>query len=153
MKWHSLSNYASREKKQNELSVLNDFKSHYPDFPKGKIRKTESPDFVVETGLYRRIGIELTLLLPSDSPAHSHSYKPAGMSREILELTIARKEEKLPLYRGKRLDNIWLVIITGESEQSPEMNVMNRIGNRDFGSRFDRVFLFDARTEQVHILK
>src|SRR4030043_248178 len=93
-----------QEKKQNELSVLNDFMNHYDGFPKGKIRKTESPDFIVEINPRQRVGIELTRLLPAASEDSRHRYIPAQVSREILERTISRKEEKLPVYREKRLD-------------------------------------------------
>jgi hypothetical protein len=37
----------ARDKKQQEREVLDAFRKHYDDFPKGKMRASESPDFII----------------------------------------------------------------------------------------------------------
>jgi len=143
----------SQEKKQSELSVLNDFKNHYEDFPKGRIRKTESPDFIVEVTPRRTVGIELTRLLPAGPASASHRYVPARLSREILMLTIEKKEEKLPIYFEKKLDYIWLIITINKLDNASSLNLPDRFSEWDVTSLFNKIFLFDTGKSRVHILK
>ena len=50
-------------KEEQEFIVIKSFKDHYPDFPKGRIIKSESPDFIVRNGPKYKIGIELVQLI------------------------------------------------------------------------------------------
>ncbi len=52
------------EKKQLELLLMHYFRDRNPDFPKGKLMLSESPDFILKLKTKNRIGIELTRLNP-----------------------------------------------------------------------------------------
>jgi hypothetical protein len=52
------------EKKQLEVLLMDYFRECYPDFPKGKLMSSESPDFIVKLKTKNRIGIEITRLNP-----------------------------------------------------------------------------------------
>lgn len=52
------------EKKQLELLLMHYFRERHPDFPKGKLTASESPDFILKLKTRNRIGIELTRLNP-----------------------------------------------------------------------------------------
>ena len=43
-----------------ELQIIQQFKAGYSDFPKGKLEKSESPDFILRLTAKSAIGIELT---------------------------------------------------------------------------------------------
>lgn len=53
-------------KKQLEILIVDFFRSAYPDFPKGKLKASESPDFVLDIASRKKIGIELTRLYFDD---------------------------------------------------------------------------------------
>lgn len=58
-----MKNYESH--KEEELKILRYYQHFAKDFPKGKIKATESPDFILMQGPKRSIGIEFTrLILP-----------------------------------------------------------------------------------------
>jgi hypothetical protein len=64
-------NRRMEEKKQIERLLLEGFRTFYPDFPKGKLVPSESPDFIMRTKSNHYLGIELTRLHPkviSDLP-------------------------------------------------------------------------------------
>jgi hypothetical protein len=52
------------EKKQLEILLMNYFRACYPDFPKGKLVPSESPDFILTLKSRNNLGIELTRLNP-----------------------------------------------------------------------------------------
>lgn len=54
-------------KKQLEILIIDYFRSVYDDFPKGKLKASESPDFLMDTSPKNKIGIELTRLYFDDS--------------------------------------------------------------------------------------
>ena len=51
-------------KKQLEILLLHYFRQCYPDFPKGKVIPSESPDFIISLKSKNNIGVELTRLNP-----------------------------------------------------------------------------------------
>ena len=69
-----------------------------------------------------------------------------GISENIitdLKRVIARKEEKLLLYRKKQLDAYWLVVLTDRLRNIKNSNVNNRILSESFPSSFNQILLFD----------
>ena len=52
------------QKKQLERLLVDYFRQEYPEFPAGKLRESESPDFILETNSKYSVGIELTRLYP-----------------------------------------------------------------------------------------
>jgi hypothetical protein len=53
-------------KKQIEVLLMEYFRNAYPDFPKGKLIPSESPDFILGLKNRTSVGIEITRLYPSD---------------------------------------------------------------------------------------
>jgi hypothetical protein len=56
----------SDEKKQVEVLLMDYFRKTYPEFPKGKLKPCESPDFVLSLNTRSSLGIEITRLYPAD---------------------------------------------------------------------------------------
>jgi hypothetical protein len=52
------------EKKQLEILLMHYFRECYPDFPKGRLIPSESPDFILTLKSRNNLGIELTRLNP-----------------------------------------------------------------------------------------
>jgi len=50
----------TKVKSQEEWLVMRSFRESYSDFPKGKLLKSESPDFVLKINTDRSIGIEIS---------------------------------------------------------------------------------------------
>lgn len=75
-----------------------------------------------------------------------------GISENVvadLKRAISRKEEKLVLYRKKKLDAYWLLVLTDQLRNVKSSNVTNRVLSEDFQSSFDRILLFDLVKTQV----
>ena len=56
-----------REKKQLEIALMHYFMEFYPEFPKGALLPTESPDFILTFKNRHQLGIELTRLNPGNA--------------------------------------------------------------------------------------
>jgi len=119
------------DKTTEEWLVMRYFREKYLQFPKGKLIKTESPDFILRVNRRKRIGIELTRL--------DYLLKDVTNKNELsglLRILIAQKEEKLPLYRKNRLSEYWLIVSSDSLKIGlPEHLILN--------SKFDKVFLID----------
>ena len=119
------------DKTTEEWLVMRYFRERYVQFPKGKLIKTESPDFILRVNRKKRIGIELTRLDYSLKDV-TNKNKLSG----LLSLLIAQKEEKLPLYQKKILSEYWLIVSVDSLKTGlPEQLILN--------SKFDKVFLID----------
>lgn len=139
-----------------EEYIIELFRSEYPDFPKGKLLKTESPDFILKENPKYSIGIELTKLHgPNTKKEDSllnykrNGYQPAEFTKENLEYTIHVKDEKLSIYQQKKLNQIWLLIIANLVESSISYNWSNQLKNWIFFSGFHKIFLFELKTQKV----
>lgn len=77
-------------KKQLEILLINYFRESYADFPKGMLKPSESPDFVLEFKNYQQIGIELTRLNPGNAAVPDDEEIKKITGRENL---IARSKE------------------------------------------------------------
>lgn len=71
-------------KSQEEWLVMRSFRESFTDFPKGKLTKSESPDFVLKINTHKSIGIEL-----------SRIYKDhvSGTSESTLKSIVQRARE------------------------------------------------------------
>jgi hypothetical protein len=127
----------SIDKDSEEWLVMRYFREKYTDFPRGKLVKSESPDFILKLSRKRSIGIELTRLdyMIKDNPDH--------LPEQLIKL-LEKKEAKLNLYRKKLFAEYWL-IFTAENISSsfflPELMVAE--------SQFDRVYIFDLFSGQI----
>ena len=63
----------TRIKAQEEWLVMRSFRDNYPDFPKGKLIKSESPDFTLKLSLTKSIGIELSRIYKNHSQGTSEN--------------------------------------------------------------------------------
>lgn len=130
------------DKKQNESAVINQFRKRYPGFPKGSLRPSESPDFILGITPRSNIGIELTRL---------HLYNPGNdlLSYENLCACLETKNEKLPLYRKKKLNEYWLIIYINDLPSWKRINIHNKLMVWVFETGFNRVFLFNTGIGKV----
>jgi len=119
-------------KKAEEWTVIRYFREQYASFPKGKLVKSESPDFILKLNRKKRIGIELTRL--------DH----AGSGAELLAELLYKKEDKLRLYKKRLLSEYWLVIFT---ESTDLEDILECAGRQT--SSFDKVFIFELFSGKV----
>ncbi|MFC2114645.1 hypothetical protein ACFLRI_04790 [Bacteroidota bacterium] len=126
------------QKYAEEKRVLLAFKKLMPDFPKGKIVKSESPDFILKTSPKRAIGIELVQLIVNE--------EAEDLFEKLIKL-LQKKEEKLQLYQKKRLNNYWLIVYINSLEERSLHNLIKRFSERPFSTSFDSLFLFDEKKD------
>ncbi|HEX7585268.1 MAG TPA: hypothetical protein VF373_11305 [Prolixibacteraceae bacterium] len=139
-----------------EEYIIELFRNEYFDFPKGMLHKTESPDFILKDSSKTAIGIELTKLHgPASSKENTHftskirGYQTPEFTKENIEFTINAKDEKLPIYQQKMLNQIWLLIIADIVESPVSFNWTNKLEKWNFFSGFHKVFLFELKTRKV----
>jgi hypothetical protein len=140
---------------RDEKLIMQQFRGLYPDFPGGKLVKSESPDFLLKTGTKRTIGIEITrLAIPDEYPALKDPVcheQIAVLSPhklyDMVESTIEKKETKRPLYQKSRPDQLWLIIvISGKILEIPQ-NLDNLVEKWQFSSKFERIFLMAGQAK------
>ena len=124
-------------KKKAESAILNLFREHYPDFPKGLLKPSESPDFILGISPKQNIGIELTSL-------HPHLSKADLLSYENISACLEAKEIKLPLYRKKKLNEYWLILSVQDFPLQRSYNIHNKLMVWNFKTNFNRVFIFNT---------
>lgn len=142
-----------------ELSIMEQFRTAFDEFPKGKLTKSESPDFILKITPKNTIGIELTKLHGSTVrkekthyPTKINGYRPPEFNRDNIDFTIQAKNEKLTIYQQKRLNQLWL-LITADLDESPvSFNLNNKLDNWSFRSGFQRVFIFELKNGKVYEL-
>lgn len=127
----------SIDKDSEEWLVMRYFREKYTDFPRGKLVKSESPDFILKLSRKRSIGIELTRLdyMIKDNPDH--------LPEPLIKL-LEKKEAKLLLYRKNLLNEYWLIITIESADLNLiiEKTSMNK-------SAFEKVFLFDLFSGKI----
>lgn len=142
--------------KEEEKLILELFRQEYGFFPKGKISKTESPDFMIRESTRSSTGIELTKLHEPGANKQNNrftkgdsSYIPPVPSFENIEHTIRSKEEKLYLYRQKKPGQIWLIITADLTDSPVSFNIANKLTNWRFRTEFNKVFLVELTRRKV----
>jgi len=125
-------------KQEKEVFILNYFRESFMDFPKGRLIKSESPDFILKVSPKKSIGIELTRL-----DNNSDSLK------EKIEATLQNKSNKHKLYQRNKFSTIWMIIHTDFIEASKSYNIQNKMNNWKFDTEFDKVFLFDLFKKRI----
>ena len=139
-------------RKQEERAYLDTLALLYPGFPDGRIMASESPDFVIRSGPRQATGIEITRMTRKDFnwlEGRAGYFLPL-LTRDQLVEKIRTKEEKLELYRKKRLHEIWLVIIVKGFSNPGPFNIHNQLQNWHIGSSFDRVLLIDLEKNLLY---
>jgi hypothetical protein len=133
-----------RSKKASERAILDQFRSLYADFPRGRIKDSESPDFLLQIRPRYTIGIELVELM---APDDARTMIPNEINR-----CIADKNEKMPLYQKKRLDRYWLLIYTRYKGQWPG-NRMDRLLEDLPHNSFHGIFILRTLANEIIVLK
>lgn len=139
-----------------ELSIMEQFRNVYAGFPKGKLQKTESPDFILKVNPKTIIGIELTKLHgptvtkeKTHFPSKINGYQPPEFNRENIDFTIHAKNEKIAIYQQKKLYQIWLLITADLVESPVSFNLGNKLDNWVFYTKFQKIFLFELKNRKV----
>ncbi len=130
-------------KKSEEWIVMRYFREKYELFPKGKLVKSESPDFILKVNRRKQIGIELTRF------DHLAAGKSGG--NEVihqLKKLITQKEDKLRIYQKKLLNEYWLIISVESLDVTLEIKDTTAPGSI-FTSTFDKVFFFDLFSASI----
>lgn len=127
------------QKKNIELIVLEQFRKHYTTFPKGRLYKSESPDFILKIRPGYSIGIELTAL-----PSHSYSINEQNIKDFIKDLhhSILKKEEKLEIYQKCEANDFWLLVYA-DSIITQNSEIEKGARELSINQHFDRIFLFE----------
>jgi len=128
----------AKDKFLEEEAAIRYFKEKYPAFPKGKLIKDESPDFILKTGRHYSIGIELTQII---SPQHGFQ-NDFQFIDEVMK-TILKKNGKLPLYSQKKTNEIWLIITCDDLNFQDNFRPEENLFTAGLKSGFNRIFLFD----------
>ena len=124
------------EKTQQEKIVFDLFRKAYINFPKAKVSKAESPDFILQISPKRKIGIELTELIQYEQNSKNLIYNS-------IERLIDKKEEKIELYQKRKLDKIWLLIHTDNMEKSVFEGISKKLGDVKVNGGFNKIFIFE----------
>jgi hypothetical protein len=132
------------DKKQTESLIINLFRKHYPGFPKGSLKPSESPDFILGITPRQKIGIELTSL-------HPYFINSELLSYENIQACLEAKNEKLRLYRKKKLNEYWLIISVNDLFSWNRIRMHNKLIIWVFKTGFNHVFLFN--TIDGHVLE
>jgi hypothetical protein len=125
------------KKVSEEWVAIRYFREKYAQFPKGKLIKSESPDFILKLNRKKSIGIEITrldYLLRNNFDNWS----------ELLSRLLEKKEDKLPLYKKSLLNEYWLIITT---ETADLAEISECAGQQT--STFDKVFLLDMFSGKI----
>jgi hypothetical protein len=141
-------------RKQEERIYLDTLALLYPAFPRGKIIASESPDFVVRSGLRQVTGIEITQMTRREFnwlEGRRGHFLPRLTREQLVEL-IRYKEDKLALYMRKKLSQIWLVIVAKGFSNPAPYNIRNQLESWHIESRFDRVIMIDLRKNQLYMV-
>lgn len=140
------------EKKQLEILRMQYFRECYPDFPKGKIVPSESPDFIVILKSRNHLGIEMTRLNP----------KNASIPDDLRLTEIAFREHLIgfakDLFEQSSPLNLFVKFLFSETNKiAPEREVAvaaqtvnairNAIGNRNSEGFFRESILKDQLPE------
>jgi len=132
--------------------ILELFRKSYPDFPKGKLVKSESPDFILKMNPKRTIGIEITRLHDGSLSKNNPGFPVAELTKKNIETTISNKEEKLTLYQKKNISEFWLIIATDYIHLPYSKNIPALIEKWEFGTGYQKVFIIDLFNPKIHQL-
>ncbi len=129
-------------KKEEEKIIIELFRRAYKEFPKGRLAKSESPDFILKLSPKKSIGIELTKL-------YNHNDIQIDYSVNALDSLIKKKEEKIRLYLKKKTNELWLIITI----ESISVNAWNKLSGKiekwNSATLFHKVFVFELFDKKI----
>jgi hypothetical protein len=133
----------NESRKREEIRIIDHFRLHCKDFPKGVLLSSESPDFILRQRKGSAIGIELTSIKTSEG--HDRLSVLMAMVRETLRI----KNQKYLLYRKGRFSSIWLIIYCDYLEWPQSLHPSDLLRMADTESRFDRTFIFNLFKNEI----
>jgi hypothetical protein len=128
-------------KKAWEREILDQFIEKCDDIPRARIKASESPDFILSSGRKFTIGVEVTQLLSDQNASGRY------LSREAIDSSIKKKDEKIALYQKKKMDRYWLLIAVGG--EARDLDLHQNVASWQFESGFNRIFIFQMHTRKL----
>lgn len=135
-----------------EILILELFRNNYAGFPKGKLIKSESPDFILKINPRKSIGIEITRLRDGSIPKNNPGFPVPELTQRNIESTVNSKEDKLALYQQKKISECWLIIATDYIQLPKGVNISGMIFKWEVHSRYQKIFLMDLFDKNVFTL-
>jgi len=133
-------------KKREEIEIMKLFRKLYTGFPKAVMVPSESPDFILRVGPKMKIGVELTRLNQRSTDSDLFSY-------DNISACLRSKDQKLALYKRKKLQEYWLILYVRDPAFKPRYNLHNKLILWMFDSGFNRIFLFYMTRNKIYELK
>ncbi|MDD5509094.1 MAG: hypothetical protein PHD25_12350 [Bacteroidales bacterium] len=140
-------------KTEQEWLVMRYFRENDPDFPKGRLVKSESPDFKLWIAPGRFIGIELTRIRPPSYPDPVPGFLDFRYAWQQFISTLESKEKKTDAYRKQNPCSLWLIIFADYSEAHAIDRIFKTISYSHINTKFDRIHFFDLDQHLVFSLK
>ena len=81
------------------------------------------------------------------------TYLTSSLTRDLFIRHIREKEVKMELYKQKKLDQYWLILLTDFASRSTSFNLHNKLSLWTFRSTFHKVFLFEIFNPGIYELK
>lgn len=140
-------------KTQLEWRIVRDFRNQDPSFPKGRLVKSESPDFKLRMAKGAFIGIELTRIrMLSEEGGISGILSNSKGYVQVLA-TLEAKEKKIGVYRKQKPDSLWLIIFADHSEPRAIEKLNKTLLHNKLTTKFDRVCFFNLENQSSVSLK
>jgi hypothetical protein len=129
----------NHDKSIQENIILEQFRKNFPDFPNGRLFKSESPDFILMTTKGKVIGIELTAL-----PSLSYTLDENSILNFLDDFShsLSKKQKKLVNYQKQHANGYWLIIFA-DSIEANGFDLNAKLVALDINSGFERIFLFE----------
>jgi hypothetical protein len=125
--------------KDEEKLVMGLFRKAFPDFPKGRLIASESPDFMLKLNRRQTIGIELIRLDLNHPDIFTSIVKG-----------ITAKNQKLSIYQKKILKAVWLIMYTEDTGIITRSNFLQKLEKIPISSGYSCLFLFDLFTQKIY---
>ena len=129
------------EKKQLEILLMEYFRNNYPDFPRGSVVPSESPDFLLKMKNKHLLGIELTRLNPENAKMPDEDQvKEIEFREHLIQFTFDLFQQKndLNLFVKFRFSETKSII--KEREMSVAVKAANAIANVVDGKKGNSFF-------------
>lgn len=116
------------DKKQLEILIMQYFRKSYSDFPKGRIKSTESPDFTLNMKNFRLLGIELTRLNPENAqPLDEEGYRNIRFIEHFIDFSKELFEQNSTLKLFVKFLFSEAIVISEERKLAVAVQTVNAI--------------------------
>jgi hypothetical protein len=135
-----------------ESRVIELLNTQLKDFPVCRIIPSESPDYVLQVSRHYRIGVEITRISSHKTagiPSENSSYR---FTVADIQKAIDRKADKSTLYQKNRLNEIWLILVTGSDQVCKGILPVNLNEMHVNPHGFRRVLLADMEKNKLMVI-